>query len=99
MPAINPEPSITSSTFDVNKTSLAVKAFVASLLPIVHLLIPSLTIVSEQVDKGIDAVFLLISMGIAIYGYFRSKNALQAQVVALGGRLKDTKDYARNPRS
>ena len=94
---MNEEAPITSSAVDLNKISLTVKSTVAAILPIAHLLF-GVTIVGEQADKVIDAVFVLVSASLALYGYIRSKRAMQNQIIALGGTLGATKDYARRSR-
>lgn len=75
-----------NSSVDLNKTSLTVKALVASLIPVVKMLF-GIELVSEQVNQVIDAVIILISAGIALYGYIRSRNYMQAKVDTLGARI------------
>ena len=75
-----------SSTADVEKLSLTIKMLIASLLPVLHL-ITGVEIFSENTDKVIDAVFLLITTAMTAYGYIRSKKALGARIEALVGQL------------
>ena len=75
-----------SSTQDVEKMSLTVKGLIASLLPVIHLMF-GIEIISADVDRIIDAVVLLLTAGITLYGYVRAKKALGARIEALGGRI------------
>lgn len=75
-----------SSTQDINKMSLTIKMLIASLLPVLHL-ITGVEIFSEDADKVIDAVVLLITTAMTAYGYIRAKKALGAKIEALGGRI------------
>ena len=61
-----------SSSQNPEKLSLTIKSIVAGLLPVIHL-ISGVEILGENADKVIDAVFLLITTGMTIYGYIRAK--------------------------
>lgn len=63
-----------SSSQDLNKLSLTVKAIVVGLLPVFHAII-GIEIFSENIDKVIDSVFVLFTTYLAIKGYIRSKHA------------------------
>ena len=63
-----------SSSQNPEKLSLTIKSIVAGLLPVIHL-ISGVEILGENADKVIDAVFLLITTGMTIYGYIRAKTA------------------------
>lgn len=73
------------SSADITRISLTVKALAASLIPVFHLVF-GVTVVSEDVDRVIDAIFLLITTGMAFYGYLRSKRILGDQLKALNAR-------------
>ncbi|MCK6462841.1 MAG: N-acetylmuramoyl-L-alanine amidase [Candidatus Pacebacteria bacterium] len=64
-----------SSTQNPEKLSLTVKSIAAGLLPVIHL-ITGIELVNEQVDKVIDAVFVLFTSYLAIRGYIRAKRNL-----------------------
>jgi len=61
-----------SSSQNPEKLSLTIKSISAGLLPVIHL-ITGVELVNEQVDKVIDAVFVLVTTFLAIKGYIRSK--------------------------
>lgn len=61
-----------SSSQNPEKLSLTIKSIVAGLLPVIHL-VSGVEILGENADKVIDAVFLLITTGMTIYGYIRAK--------------------------
>lgn len=87
----------TRSALNLESMSVTIKAAISSLLPILHVLF-GIELVSDQVDRVIDAVFLLISTGVMIYGYIRSKRALQAQVYTFGGNIGSTANFANRSR-
>lgn len=79
--------NILKSSVDINKTSLTVKALVASLIPVVKILF-GIEIVGEQADQVIDAIFVLATTGIALYGYARAKYETANKIEALGANIR-----------
>ena len=71
-----------SSSVNPEKLSGTIKAIVASLLPVIHL-VAGVELVNEQTDKYIDAIFLLVTGFFAVKNYIRSKRTLGARIAEL----------------
>lgn len=63
-----------SSSQNPQQLSLTIKAIIIGLIPAFHA-ITGVEIFSENVDKVIDAIFVLYTAFLAIKGYIRSKQA------------------------
>lgn len=83
--------NLLKSSVDINKTSLTVKALVASLIPVVKILF-GIEIVGEQADQVIDAIFVLATTGIALYGYARAKYESKLTIDSLGADVHALKE-------
>lgn len=77
------------------KISTTIKGIAISLIPVIKIIF-GVEIVSEDVNRLIDAVLLIISAGMALYGYIRAKKIMGAEIRRLSeelGKLEVGKDY------